>query len=121
LNDFQQLCNGQSLDKVLSQIKFVIRSPCYKPIPGIPCGVDHPSPIVPGKSCKAEDICFSSFVCSASTEVRANDLLFELGNWCNCTYHKMGGGEGPTEKMCRDCGFPPGQCIGGGAGMPIVV
>ncbi|MCW3096933.1 MAG: repeat-associated core domain protein [Chthonomonadaceae bacterium] len=114
LKDFLQLCNGQSLDAVLSQITFTVRPHCDSKDPSIPCQVDNKGKPVPGKSCVATAICFSSPTCYQSPEQKANDLLFELGNWCNCKYHKLTGGEGPTVKMCRDCGFPKEQCKGGG-------
>ena len=114
LQDFLKLCNSQSLDKLLSQIKFVNRPHCDSKDPAIPCQVDNTGKPVPGKSCVASDICFSSTTCAQSTKQKANDLLFEIGNWCNCKYHKLTGGEEPTQKMCRDCGFPQEMCKGGG-------
>jgi len=113
LKDFQKLCNGQSLGTVLSQIKFVIRKPCNPTDPTVPCLVDAPG-VIAGKQCVPKDICFSSFECSRSKKHRANDLLFEIGNWCNCKYHKLAGGEAPTVHMCLDCGFPKRWCLPGG-------
>ena len=115
MHDFLKLCNGQSLDKVLSQIVFVIMVHCDAD-PTVPCSTDikwlgHKEG--PGQPCKPLDICFSIDTCSASLEYRASSLLFEIGNWCNCKYHKVAGGEAPTENMCRDCGFPDEWCHGG--------
>ena len=115
LSDFLKTCNGQSLEAVLSQITFVTRSLCDPKVSTTPCGTDlKPGSGTPDKPCEPLDICFSQFECNRDDEHRANALLFEMANWCNCKYHKLHGGEGPAEDMCKHCGFPPEWCIGGG-------
>jgi hypothetical protein len=118
LKDYQGLCNGQSLTKVISQVTFTVRPICSKSVPKRPaCTHAHllPGPAGPGASnCVPDDICFTQRLCGMGVNQRALDLLFELGNWCNCKNHSLDGGEGPAKQMCIDCGFPASKCNGSG-------
>ena len=86
MNAIQQVCpNGAS--KAISSIKFVTKQACIVNAPADPCATDVTT-IGSGNSykCTSSDICFNSKTCSDPVGERAGDLLFELINYCNCTF-----------------------------------
>jgi hypothetical protein len=107
---FEVTCNGHSLDDILKQIQFEIGKPdCGSGNPACTRFKLHHDPFDKPGPCDPRSICISESECQKGDNQIANDLIYEIGNWCGCKY-KHARDEQPAIDLCTACGFTKRQC-----------